>query len=121
MESNKSMDEISGLAEALDRFAQERDWQQFHTPKNLAMALAAEAGELLEIFQWLTPEQSQSLDQKKREDLADELGDILIYLVRLSSVSQIDLLAAAKVKLEKNKQKYPATRVKGDARKYTEY
>jgi dCTP diphosphatase len=121
VESDQSIGEISELAESLERFAQERDWQPFHTPKNLAMALTAEAGELLEIFQWLTPEQSQSLDQKKREQLADEIGDILIYLVRLSSVSGIDLLGAARAKLEKNKQKYPAPKVKGDPRKYTEY
>ena len=121
MESDKSMREISGLADSLERFAQEREWQQFHTPKNLAMALTAEAGELLEIFQWLTPEQSLSLDDKKKAELADELGDILIYLVRLSTVSGIDLMGAAKEKLEKNEQKYPATKVKGDPRKYTEY
>ena len=113
--------DLEELAIELQRFADERDWQQFHTPKNLAMALTAEAGELLEIFQWLTPEQSQSLDERKREELADELGDILIYLVRLSSVSGIDLLEAARKKLEKNKQKYPAPKVKGDPRKYTEY
>ena len=113
--------ETSHLAASLDRFAEERDWQQFHTPKNLAMALTAEAGELLEIFQWLTPEQSLSLDDKKKAELADELADILIYLVRLSTVSGIDLMDAARAKLEKNKQKYPATKVKGDPRKYTEY
>ena len=112
---------VEDLALDLKRFAEERDWQQFHTPKNLAMALTAEAGELLEIFQWLTPEQSQSLDEKKREELADELGDILIYLVRLSSISGIDLLEAAQKKLDKNKAKYPANKVKGDPRKYTEY
>ena len=112
---------LADLATELEHFAEERDRQQFHTPKNLAMALTAEAGELLEIFQWLTPEQSQSLDQKKREELADELGDILIYLVRLSTVSGIDLIGAARAKLEKNKQKYPAPKVKGDPRKYTEY
>jgi NTP pyrophosphatase (non-canonical NTP hydrolase) len=112
---------LDQLAGDLERFAKERDWNQFHTPKNLAMALTAEAGELLEIFQWLTPEQSQSLDQKKWDELADELGDILIYLLRLSSVTGIDLLDAARAKLEKNKQKYPAPKVKGDPRKYTEY
>lgn len=121
MKRDSTDSEILVLAEALQRFADERDWQQFHTPKNLAMALTAEAGELLEIFQWLTPEQSQSLDRSKQNELAEELGDILIYLVRLSSVCGIDLVSAAKTKLEKNKQKYPATKVKGDPRKYTEY
>jgi dCTP diphosphatase len=118
---DQSRADLDHLAGQLERFAKVRDWDQFHTPKNLAMALTVEAGELLEIFQWLTPEQSNSLDQEKREHLADELGDILIYLVRLSSVSGIDLLDAARAKLEKNKQKYPATRVKGDPRKYNEY
>lgn len=121
MTDDKSRSGLESLANELERFAEDRDWQQFHTPKNLAMALTAEAGELLEIFQWLTPEQSQSLEKKKQEDLADELGDILIYLVRLASVTGIDLLQAAREKLEKNKQKYPATQVKGDPRKYTEY
>lgn len=121
MTGDQSRAGLDHLARELERFAKERDWNQFHTPKNLAMALTAEAGELLEIFQWLTPEQSQSLDQPKREELADELGDILIYLVRLSTVSGIDLMDAARAKLEKNKQKYPATMVKGDPRKYTEY
>jgi dCTP diphosphatase len=121
VESDRRNSELADLADSLEQFAEERDWNQFHTPKNLAMALTAEAGELLEIFQWLTPEQSQSLDQRKREELADELGDILIYLVRLASISGIDLLGAARAKLEKNKQKYPAPKVKGDPRKYTEY
>jgi NTP pyrophosphatase (non-canonical NTP hydrolase) len=121
VESDKSNSELAGLADSLERFAKERDWQQFHTPKNLAMALTAEAGELLEIFQWLTPEQSLSLDDMKKAELADELGDILIYLVRLSTVSNIDLMDAARAKLEKNEHKYPALKVKGDPRKYSEY
>lgn len=121
MEIDHRENPIGELARELDRFADERDWQQFHTPKNLAMALSAEVGELLEIFQWLTPEQSQSLDEKKLGEASDELGDILIYLVRLSSVIGIDVLEVARAKLEKNKKKYPATLVKGDPRKYTEY
>ncbi|WP_206203023.1 nucleotide pyrophosphohydrolase [Thioalkalivibrio sp. XN8] len=121
MKSGNSPTQLDAFAAELEKFAEERDWQQFHTPKNLAMALTAEAGELLEIFQWLTPEQSQSLDQRKRDELADELGDILIYLVRLAGVTGVDLLDAARAKLEKNKQKYPAPKVKGDPRKYTEY
>lgn len=121
MGADQRGDALADLARELDRFADERDWQQFHTPKNLAMALSAEVGELLEIFQWLTPAQSQALDEKKLGEVSDELGDILIYLVRLSSVIGIDVLEAARAKLEKNKQKYPATLVKGDPRKYTEY
>ena len=118
---DKSQSALDDLARDLERFAEERDWTQFHTPKNLAMALTAEAGELLEIFQWLTPEQSRSLDEKKREELTDELGDLLIYLVRLSSISGIGLIDAARAKLKKNSEKYPASQVKGDPRKYTEY
>jgi len=121
VEPHKRKSELADLANSLERFAKERDWQQFHTPKNLAMALTAEAGELLEIFQWLTPEQSLALGDEKRAELADELGDILIYLVRLSTVSGIDLMDAARAKLEKNEQKYPASKVTGDPRKYTEY
>lgn len=112
---------LSALSEALQAFADKRDWQQFHTPKNLSMALTVEAGEILEIFQWMTPQQSLSLNDAKNIELADELGDTFIYLVRLADMAGIDLMAAAQSKLEKNKAKYPAAIVKGSPKKYTEY
>ena len=111
------------LAAALREFSAERDWDQFHTPKNLAMALSVEAAELLELFQWLTPEQSSAVtetpDQATR--VAQELADVLVYLVRLADVLQIDLNAAVIQKLESNAQKYPVDRARGSAAKYTEH
>ena len=114
-------DSIDQLNERLLRFARERDWEQFHSPKNLAMALAAEAGELLEHFQWLTEAQSQELDRDKREAVALELADLLIYLVRLSQRLEIDLLDAAWRKIAINEKRYPVEKVKGDARRAEEY
>lgn len=114
----KDMDD---LRLKLREFAKMREWQQFHSPKNLAMALIAEAGELVEHFQWLSEEQSKNLPVEKREEVALELADVLIYLVRLADTMGIDLLAAADRKMEINAEKYPAELVKGSARKYTAY
>src|SRR5690606_16627606 len=114
-------DDLERLKARLRRFAAERDWERFHSPKNLAMALAAEAGELLELFQWLTEDESASLDEKKRREVRLELADVFIYLLRLADRLDIDLLEAAAEKIELNDAKYPADRVRGDARKYTEY
>ena len=99
-----SLDE---LALQLRIFAEERHWQEFHTPKNLAAALIVEAAELLEHFQWLTPEQSRELPAETRQEVAHELADVLIYLTRLADQLQIDLLAAASAKMALNAQKYP--------------
>lgn len=109
------------LQERLRAFIQERDWEQFHTPKNLAMALAGEAAEILEIFQWLTPEQSRELPEDKMEEISAEIGDVLIYLVRLADELGINPLEAAHAKIERNKVKYPADLVRGRADKYTVY
>lgn len=109
---------LDELRDAVARFARERDWDQFHSPKNLAMALAAEAGELLEHFQWLTEQQSASLDTETLQAVVHELADIQIYLVRLADRLGIDLLAAADAKMQINAQKYPVEKAKGDARKY---
>ena len=114
-------DTIQQLDERLLRFARERDWEQFHSPKNLAMALGGEAGELLEIFQWLSEEQSRNLPPEKREAAAMELADILIYLVRLAHTLEIDLLDAAWRKIALNEKRYPVEKVKGDARRAEEY
>ena len=112
---------LRALQERLAAFAAERDWDQFHSPKNLAMALSVEAGELVEEFQWLTEEQSQTLDAKRRERVRLELADVFIYLLRISDRLGIDLIAAADAKIELNEQRYPAERVRGDSRKHTEY
>lgn len=111
---------FSELAAALRAFAAERDWEQFHTPKNLAAALAVEAGEVLEHFQWLTPEQSLALPAEDRGKVALELADVLLYLVRLADQTGVDLERAAWDKLALNAEKYPADKARGSARKYTE-
>jgi NTP pyrophosphatase (non-canonical NTP hydrolase) len=113
--------ELRALQERLAAFAAARDWQQFHSPKNLAMALSVEAGELLEEFQWLSEEASAKLDTDRRERVRLELADVFIYLLRLADRLDVDLLRAAEDKIALNERKYPADRVRGDSRKYTEY
>lgn len=102
------------------RFAEARDWPQFHTPKNLAMALSVEAAELLECFQWLTPEQSAQLTGRERHAVEEEIADVLLYLLRLSDVLDIDPLQAAQRKIAVNARKYPVSVAKGSARKYSQ-
>ena len=114
------MTELEGLRDELRKFAAERDWDQFHSPKNLAMALAGEAGELLEVFQWLTEEQSRALDEKAHIQASAEIADVLLYLVRLADRLGVDPLAAAQRKLVENERKYPADKARGNAKKYTE-
>lgn len=111
-----SGDSVDELRARLREFARERDWEQFHTPKNLAMALAGEVGELLEIFQWLTPEQAQAvMDSARADDVKDELADVMIYLVRLADVLNIDLIEAARAKVERNQRRFPPGGVRGRA------
>jgi NTP pyrophosphatase (non-canonical NTP hydrolase) len=112
---------IRALQLRLAAFAAARDWDQFHSPKNLAMALSVEAGEVVEEFQWLTDEQSRSLDAAKLERVRLELADVFIYLLRLADRLDVDLVRAAADKIEHNERKYPAEHVRGDARKYDEY
>ncbi|MCC7412678.1 MAG: nucleotide pyrophosphohydrolase [Gammaproteobacteria bacterium] len=112
---------LESLRIRLAAFAQARDWDQFHSPKNLAMALIAEAAELVEHFQWLSEADSRTLAPAKRDAVAEELADILIYLVRTADKLEVDLLAAAFAKLARNEQRYPADRVRGDARRAGEY
>ncbi len=102
-------------------FAEERDWDQFHTPKNLSMALIAESAELVEHFQWLTEEQSTQLPSEKLKEVEEELADVLIYLVRIADKLNVDLAQAASRKIDINEKKYPAAQVRGSAKKYTEY
>ena len=113
-----SLDELAALIRA---FAAERDWDQFHTPKNLAMGVAIEAAELMEEFHWLTPEQSAQLPAEKLEPVRHEMADVLVYLVLLADKLGIDLLAAAAEKIAINASKYPADTVRGKATKYDKY
>ena len=113
-------DSLTNLAQQLERFAQERDWQQFHSPKNLASALVVEAGELLEHFQWLTEEQSRQLPLDKRDAIGTEIADVLLYAIQLASALNIDPIAAAQAKLKLNEQKYPADKARGSSKKYNE-
>ncbi len=115
------MRDLEELKERLRAFVAERDWDQFHSPKNLSMALAVEAAELVELFQWLTEEESAAPDDSRRRRAAEEMADVLVYLVRLADRLDIDLLQAAGEKLRQNALKYPAERVRGQARKYDEY
>ncbi|HSM98323.1 MAG TPA: nucleotide pyrophosphohydrolase [Gallionella sp.] len=109
------------LRDRLRAFAEARDWDQFHSPKNLSMALMVEVAELMEHFQWLTEAQSLDLAAENKHAVSEELADILLYLVRLSDKLGVDLLEAALHKLDKNAVKYPAEQVRGSAKKYSEY
>jgi dCTP diphosphatase len=114
------MTELESLRDQLRKFAAERDWDQFHSPKNLAMALSAEAGELLENFQWLTEEQSLRMSPEALAAAGDEAADVLLYLIRLCDKLGIDPVAAAQRKIAANAVKYPADKARGNAKKYTE-
>ena len=104
----------------LKKFIRDRDWEQFHSPKNLAVGLSVEASELLEIFTWLTDEESKNLDSDNLSMVKDEIGDILIYLLDFCSTMNLDLIECASQKLEKNSEKYPISKAKGNATKYTD-
>ncbi len=109
---------MQDLIEQLREFADERDWDQFHSPKNLAMALSVEVAEILEHFQWLTQEQTMQLKSEEFAKLKEEIGDVLIYLTRLADKLGIDPLEAAKEKIKKNAEKYPVEKSKGKHTKY---
>ena len=113
--------EMIALRDKLRKFVAERDWDQFHSPKNLASALSVEAAELLEHFQWLTEEQSKQLPPEKLAQVRDEMADVLVYLVRLADRLDVDLPAAVEVKMAKNALKYPADKVRGSMKKYSDY
>lgn len=113
-------DDLQVLRESLRRFAEDRDWGQFHTPKNLAVSLSIEAAEVLEHFQWLTDEQSKNLSPGQRDKVALEIADVLLYLLQLADKLQIDPVAAAKNKLAINAEKYPVDKARGSSKKYTE-
>lgn len=119
--SDAGHDRLDALRERLRGFVRERDWEQFHSPKNLAMAMIVEAAELVEHFQWLTEHESREIAADKREQVAQEIADTFIYLLRMADVLGIDLIAAAHAKMDLNAQKYPADKVRGSNAKYTEY
>ncbi len=112
---------MNELMEKLREFASERDWEQFHSPKNLTMALAVEVAEILEHFQWLTEQQSRNLDQETLRKVRQEIGDVQIYLARLADRLGISPLDAALEKLEINRQKYPPDKARGNSKKSTEF
>ncbi|MFZ2540144.1 MAG: nucleotide pyrophosphohydrolase [Gallionella sp.] len=109
------------LRDKLRAFSEARDWDKFHSPKNLSMALLVEVAELMEHFQWLTEAQSDHIAMEEKSAIADELADILLYLVRLADKLEVDLPQAALHKLEKNAAKYPVEQVRGSAKKYSDY
>jgi dCTP diphosphatase len=113
-------DDLSSLKVALRRFASERDWDQFHSPKNLAIALSCEAAELLEIFQWMSEDSSRALSPDQIARVREEIADVLLYVIRLADKLDMDLLEGARDKLALNAQKYPIDRARGSSRKYTE-
>ncbi|WP_305842466.1 nucleotide pyrophosphohydrolase [Photobacterium leiognathi] len=108
------------LKQQLRAFAEQRNWDQFHTPKNLSMALSGEVAEITEIFQWLTPEQSEQLSVEKKQQLEEEIADVMMYLVRLADKCDIDISDACQRKLAKNNEKYPVDKCYGSAKKYNE-
>jgi dCTP diphosphatase len=112
---------MNDLRNAIEAFLEERDWEQFQSPKNLAMAMSVEVAEIVEHFQWLTEEQSRNLPPEKLAEVREEVGDVMIYLTELAEKLGIDPVEAAKAKLEINSKKYPASLVKGKAAKYTKY
>ena len=112
---------MDSLKRQVAKFAKERDWGKYHSPKNLVMGLNVEAAELLEIFLWLTEEESRKLSENKLSNLKEEIGDVMIYLVNIANQFGLDPVECAKQKLELNKAKYPIELAKGSAKKYTEY
>lgn len=118
---SSAVSDLVALRDQIRTFVDERDWDQFHSPKNLAAALSVEAAELLEPFQWLQVGDAGELGSKNLAHVRHEAADVLVYLVRLADKLDIDLMAAVAEKMVLNREKYPADRVRGDSRKYTEY
>lgn len=112
--------DVTSIAKRLSDFARQRDWEQFHSPKNIAAALSVEAAELLEIFQWLTEEQSGELPPKTLERVREEAADVQLYLVRLCDLLNIDIAAAVDAKMAANARKYPVHKARGSNKKYNE-
>jgi dCTP diphosphatase len=121
MTSDSKTHGLTQLRDALRQFADERDWDQFHSPKNLAAALSVEAAELLEVFQWLTEAESRKPTPEQLARAREEMADVLNYLVRLADKLDVNLMDAAREKIQKNALKYPADKARGSAKKYSEY
>ncbi len=119
--TNTAKTEIVGLTRKIREFVDERDWEKFHSPKNLAMAMVVEAAELVEIFQWMSEEDSRNLTAKQKQQAEEEIADVMNYLIRISDQLNIDLIKAAESKIELNARKYPAGLVRGKSKKYSEY
>ena len=115
------MAELDKLIKRIRGFNKERDWEQFHSPKNLAMALVVEVSEIAEHFQWLKENESRNLSAEKVTEIEEEIGDVMLFLLNLCNELGIDAVKAAEEKLEKNREKYPVEKAKGNARKYSEY
>ncbi len=115
------MNEFKTIRDKARKFAADRDWDQYHSPKNLSMALSGEVAELLEIFQWLTEDQSRNLSPEQQKEAAHEIADVQIYLIRLADKLGVDINQAVEEKMAINKIRYPPDKVKGSARKYTAY
>tara|TARA_R110002049_G_scaffold13509_2_gene58525 strand:+ start:159802 stop:160158 length:357 start_codon:yes stop_codon:yes gene_type:complete len=113
--------EINDLMLALRKFAQARDWEQFHSPKNLSMALSVEVSELIEHFQWMPDQASYALGEAKQQLVSYELADVFIYLLRICDQLNIDLVSVTKEKMKINEERYPVNKVRGSSKKYTEY
>ncbi len=121
MKKPELQNDLTEIREIVRQFVSERDWDKFHTPKNLATALSVEASELLEPFQWLVSGDKSELDEAKRTAIRHEMADVLVYLVRLADKLDVDLFEAVEEKMVLNRAKYPADQVRGDSRKYSEY
>ncbi len=115
------MEELEKIKAQLQKFADDRDWDQFHSPKNLSMALSVEASELVECFQWLTEEQSQNLSPAQLSAAIDEIADVQIYLLRIATKLNVNMLDAVNQKIKKNALKYPVDKVRGSSKKYNQY
>lgn len=115
------INQFEELRDLVQKFVAERDWDKFHTPKNLAVSLCVEAAELLEPFQWLNTGEEQEISSAKRDHIRHEMADVLIYLIRLADKLEVDLPTAVREKISLNQAKYPAGKVRGDARKYDQY
>lgn len=121
MNKPELQNDLTEIREIVRQFVSERDWDKFHTPKNLATALSVEASELLEPFQWLVSGDKSELDETKLTAIRHEMADVLVYLVRLADKLDVDLFEAVEEKMVLNRAKYPADQVRGDSRKYSEY
>lgn len=114
------MDSLDDLEKQLLKFARERDWEQFQSPKNLSMAICGEVGELAECFQWLTENESRNPSPEQFARIADEVADVQLYLILLAARLKLDIVSEAQRKMQKNAVKYPIEKSKGNAKKYTE-